>query len=239
MVDIDREGLQQAVESMPRNCAAKAEVTSDTTEALPRGCWTRDSKIIPDLCRRRGHESPVIALFNGQGLDMTPDPSRVQAWNSYIVSSASSSQLNISGKRVGGVPGKFGHDSPRIFFFQRARPIYATNGFAGTASSWPRLLSEDGRIIVADTVAETPYLSEFRRGPLNAMVNSVVSFLTTLISKTFCRTQENRHWRKVRRAAAIRLAGDAAGRRRQGDELLQSFNDRLSAENKRVMAWRS
>jgi len=67
------------------------------------------------------------------------------------------------------------------------------------------------------------------------MVNSVVSFLTNAYLKTFLQDAGKQTLaERFAEAAAIRLAGDAAGRRRQGDELLQSFNDRLSAENKRV-----
>jgi hypothetical protein len=70
------------------------------------------------------------------------------------------------------------------------------------------------------------------------MVNSVVSFLTNAYLKTFLQDAGKQTLaERFAEAAAIRLAGDAAGRRRQGDELLQSFNDRLSSENKRVMAW--
>ncbi len=133
---------------------------------------------------------------------------------------------------------KFGHELAEEFFFQRGSSHLRNEWVRRHGELLASLVSEDGRIYWADTVAETPYLSEFGEGPLNAMVNSVVSFLTNAYLKTFPQDAGKQTLaERFAEAAAIRLAGDAAGRRRQGDELLQSFNDRLSAENKRVMAW--
>jgi len=242
MVDIDREGLQQAVESMPPELRSKAEVhVADTTGGVAARLLDQGLEIIRTSADEEDTKARLIALFNGQGLDMTPDPSRVQAWKaSYIVSSGLSSQLNIFPEKavLEAFQEKFGHELAEEFFFQRGSSHLRNEWVRRHGELLASLVSEDGRIYWADTVAETPYLSEFGEGPLNAMVNSVVSFLTNAYLKTFLQDAGKQTLaERFAEAAAIRLAGDAAGRRRQGDELLQSFNVRLSAENKRVMAW--
>jgi len=143
MVDIDREGLQQAVESMPPELRSKAEVhVADTTGGVAARLLDQGLEIIRTSADEEDTKARLIALFNGQGLDMTPEPSRVQAWKaSYIVSSGLSSQLNIFPEKACWRRSRKSSatNSPRSFSSKEACPIYATNGFAGTASSWPRL----------------------------------------------------------------------------------------------------
>jgi len=108
---------------MPPELRSKAEVhVADTTGGVAARLLDQGLEIIRTSADEEDTKARLIALFNGQGLDMTPDPSRVQAWKaSYIVSSGLSSQLeHLSGEsRVGGVPGKVRPRTREEFFFQR------------------------------------------------------------------------------------------------------------------------
>ncbi|HYR86699.1 MAG TPA: hypothetical protein VE422_21610 [Terriglobia bacterium] len=242
MVDIDREGLQQAAESVPPELRSKVEVhVADTTGGVAARLLGQGLEIIRTSEDPKDTQARLIALFNGQGLDMTPDPSRVQAWKaSYIVSSGLSTQLTIFPEKalLEAFQEKFRQELDDDFFFQRGSSDLRNEWVRRHGELLASLVSQDGRVYWADTVAETPYLSEFGEGPLNAVVNSVVSFLTGAYPKTFL-TDAGKQALAERFAEAVtlRLSGDAAVRRRQGDELLQSFNEKLDAEKKRVVAW--
>jgi hypothetical protein len=242
MVDIDRDGLQQAVDSIRPELRGNVEIqVADTSGGVAARLLGQGLEIIQTSGNAEEAQGRLIPLFNGQELDMTPDPGQAQAWKaSYIVSSGLSSQLTIFPEKavLEAFQKKFDVELDEDFFF--------TRGSSHLRNEWVRrhgeflafLVSRDGRVYWADTIAETPYLSEFGEGPLNAMVNAVVGFLKNAYLKTFL-TDEGKQVlvERIAEASGFRLAVDAAGRRRQGDEFLQSFNDKLDAEKKRILAW--
>ena len=92
------------------------------------------------------------------------------------------------------------------------------------------LMLPDGRIYWADTVAETPCLSEFGAEPLSVIITAVVSFLDRAYLKTFL--TEN-----GKKILCERFSQGLPGRPIDGDDLIQAFAGRLNVEHKRRFAW--
>ena len=233
LVDIDRDGLQQTVDSLPPDCRSKIEmVVGDTTGGVAARLLGLGLEIIQQSGTSEEAVSRLVPLFQGEGLDMSPDAGQIEDWKaSYVVSSGLSSQLTIFPEKgvLHAFQGKFNIELEEDFFF--------TRGSFALRNTWVRrhgelldsLVFPKGRVYWADTVAETPYLNEFGQAPLAVIVEAVTTFLEGTYLKTFL--TEN-----GKQVLADRFAEGLPGRRPQGDELLQGF-PQLHPEKKRRFAW--
>ena len=172
---------------------------------------------------------------------MTPDAGQAQDLKaSFIVSSGLSSQSTIFPEKalMEAYRHKFSAELDGDFFFKRGSFHLRNEWVRRHGSFLASLVSRDGRVYWADTVAETPCLREFGDGPLDAMVDSVVSFLKNGYLKTFLSDSGKQALaERFAEGLVFPLAADGEGRRQQGEELLRSFKGKLDADGKRRLAW--
>jgi hypothetical protein len=233
LVDIDRDGLEQAVANLPLQWRSKIEVrVADSTAGVATRLLGRGLEIIHDAGNPEEALNQLLPLFQGQGLDMRSDAGQVDDWKaSYVVSSGLSSQLNIFPEK--GVSKafqeKFETELEEDFFFKQGSFRLRNEWVRCHGEFLASLVSPNGRVYWADTVAETPYLSEFGSAPLAAIVQAVAGFLERAYLKTFL-TETGKD------ALAERFAEGLPGHRMSGDELIQAF-PKLIPERKRRFAW--
>jgi hypothetical protein len=234
LVDIDREGLQESVDSLRAESRSKVEIrVADTTGSVASRLLSRGLEIIQHAGDSEDALHQLVPLFNGRGLDMTPDTGQVEDWKaSYVISSGLSSQLTIFPEKgvLKAFHEKFGMELEEDFFFKRGSFLLRNEWVRCHGEFLASLVSPNGRVYWADTVAETPYLDEFGSAPLAGVVEAVATFLDGAYLKTFL-TEDGKQ------VLAERFAEGLPGRPMRGDELIQSFNEKLQPEKKRRFAW--
>jgi hypothetical protein len=124
---------------------------------------------------------------------------------------------------------RFGTELEEDFLFTQGSYLLRNMWVRRHGEFLASLALPDGRVYWADTVAETPYLSEFGAAPLAAIVESVTTFLDGAYLKTFV-TESGKQ------VLAERFAEGLPGRPMSGSELLQAFPE-LHPEKKRRFAW--
>jgi len=244
LVDIDREGLHEAIEGLPsgvrgRATADVADLTGGAAAALlDAGVAAVDaSASAPEAIAR-------LKDITRAALAPLRDAAQHGAWRaSCVISSCVASQLALFPYRATAevFTAKFGTEA-------RAR-LFVDAGFAELRGRWARahrallaqLVEPGGAVYWSDTVAETPCLAAAGREPLVAAVDAVASYLgeqKTSVLRTFL-TDEGKADLASRFAEAVplRLAATPAGRREQGDRLLQAMQTDLDAGVRRVVAW--
>jgi hypothetical protein len=233
LVDIDRNALEQTVESLTGDLRPRIKIhVADTTGGVAARLLDRAIELIDAAASSDEALQGLVPLFQGKGLDLTPDADRIEEWKaSYIVSSGLSSQLTMFPEKgaLKALNEKFDVEVEHDFFLE--------NGSAILRNEWARrhgellasLVSPEGRVYWADTVAETPYLSEFGPAPLAAIVERVAAFVDRAYLKTFL-TDDGKQ------ALAERFAEGLPGRPLGYDELIQSYG-KLHGEQRRRFAW--
>jgi hypothetical protein len=234
LVDIDRDALERTVESLPADLRLRVNIdVADTTGGVAAHLLDRSIELIDAAASSDEALHELVPLFQGKGLDLTPDGGQIEEWKaSYIVSSGLSSQLTMFPEKgaLKALHEKFAVEVEHDFFLE--------NGSALLRNEWARrhgellasLVSPEGRVYWADTVAETPYLSEFGPAPLAAVVDSVAAFLDRAYLKTFL-TDDGKQ------LLAERFAQGLHGRPVGGDELIQAYTVKLHGEQRRRFAW--
>src|SRR6266850_3504793 len=150
MVDIDRDGLQHAVDSIRPELRGNVEIhVADTSGGVATRLLGHGLEIIQTSGNAEEAEARLIPLFNGQDLDMTPDPSRTQAWKaSYIVSSGLSSQMTIFPEKavLEAFQKQFDVELEEDFFFQRGSSHLRNEWVRRHGELLASLVSGDGRV---------------------------------------------------------------------------------------------
>jgi len=242
IVDIDRSGLERVVEGLNGETRRKLEVhVGDATGGLAVRLLGRGLDILRMAETPSAALTQLVALFNGQEPDMIPDPDYGHAWKaSYVVSSGLSSQSTIFPEKaiLETFRDRFGSELDQGFFFKRGTFHLRNKWVRSHGEFLASLVPQEGRVYWADTVAETPCLNESGEGPLDAILDSVVSFLNNAYLKTLLTDPGKQVLaERIAERLPLTLASDGDGRRRQAEQVLQSFNGKLAAEKKRLVAW--
>jgi hypothetical protein len=234
LVDIDRDGLARAVDELSADLRPKVDIHfADATAGLV----VELLDMALDIVRRSEAAEEAIAqltpLFKGGAENTTHVPSAPDGWKaSYVVSSGLSSQATILPERavIKAYSEKFGVEIEPGYFFKRGSFQLRNDWVRRHGELLASLVLPGGRVYWADTVAETPCLSEHGDGPLNAMVGSVVRFLEQAYLNTFL-TESGKT------ALAQRYTGSQTSSPDQGDQLIRSFKSKLDNDGKRRLAW--
>ena len=244
LVDIDREGLREAVEALPSGVRGGATVdVADLTGGAAAAVL--DAGVAAVAASASAPEAIArLKDVTRTALASIPDAAQHSAWRApCVISSCVASQLALFPYRAIAevFAAKLGTDA-------RAR-LFVDAGFAELRERWARahcallaqLVEPGGAVYWSDTVAETPCLAAAGREPLAAVVDAVASYLRkqgTSMLRTFL-TDEGKADLASRFAEAVpfQLAATPAGRREQGDRLLQALQTDLGPDVRRVVAW--
>jgi hypothetical protein len=244
LVDIDREGLREAVDALPsgvrgRTTAEVADLTGGAAAALLDAgvAAVHAAASAPEAIAR-------LKDITRAALAPLPNDTQHRAWRaSCVISSCVASQLALFPYRAIAevFTAKLGTDSGARLFVEA--------GFAELRERWARahsallaqLVEPGGALYCSDTVAETPCLAAAGREALAAVVDAVASYLRkqgTSALRTFL-TDGGKADLASRFAEAVpfQLAATPAGRREQGDRILQALQTDLDPSARRAVAW--
>lgn len=246
VVDIDRDGLQAAIDGLPSEARARVEVhVADLTGGAAGALLDAGADAIAGSATVDTALARLTELFrSAAAIAAQPDSEQRNAWRAgYVISSCVASQLALFPHRaiVEAFARKFGAaGSARVF---------REAGVDQVREQWVRrhgeflaaLVAPGGAVYWSDTVAETPVLTQLGAAPLAAMVDSVATFLQKQKSaelRAFL-TDAGKADLATRFAqvGALRLAASTAGRREQGERLLQAFKAQLDTQQRRIVSW--
>jgi hypothetical protein len=238
LVDIDGDGLRKSVDALDPEHRGKVEIcVADTTGGVAARLLGRGLEIIDNAGTAEAALDSLVPLFNGQELDLTPAADIVENWKaSYIVSSGLSSQLTLFPEKgvLRALHAKFGTELDDDYFFKNGSFRFRNESVRRHGELLASLVLPNGRIYWADTVAETPYLSEFGAAPLALVLEAVAAYLERAYLKTLL--TEAGKGVLAERFAEGRAEGKSAPIV-SGEDLLLAYNAKLRPEQKRRVAW--